>query len=59
MTFKPQPVARAREQVESQIREAILSGTFKRGEKQHDAAINSRNGKRIDPGTSTNLEHTP
>ena len=33
MTFKPQPVARAREQVETQIREAILSGTFKRGEK--------------------------
>jgi GntR family transcriptional regulator, transcriptional repressor for pyruvate dehydrogenase complex len=33
MTFKPQPVARAREQVETQIREAILSGIFKRGEK--------------------------
>ena len=33
MTFKPQPVTRAREQVETQIREAILSGTFKRGEK--------------------------
>ena len=33
MVFKPQPVARAREQVEKQIREAILSGTFKRGEK--------------------------
>jgi DNA-binding FadR family transcriptional regulator len=33
MTFKPQRVARAREQVETQIREAILSGTFKRGEK--------------------------
>lgn len=33
MNFKPQPVTRAREQVETQIREAILSGTFKRGEK--------------------------
>lgn len=33
MIFKPQPVVRAREQVETQIREAILSGTFKRGEK--------------------------
>lgn len=33
MVFKPQPVSRAREQVEKQIREAILSGTFKRGEK--------------------------
>lgn len=33
MAFNPQPVSRAREQVESQIREAILSGTFKRGDK--------------------------
>lgn len=33
MAFKPQPVTRAREQVENQIREAILSSTFRRGEK--------------------------
>jgi GntR family transcriptional regulator, transcriptional repressor for pyruvate dehydrogenase complex len=33
MAFKPRPVTRAREQVEKQIREAILSGTFKRGER--------------------------
>lgn len=31
--FAPEPVRRAREQVESQLREAILSGLFKRGEK--------------------------
>ena len=33
MTFKPNPVRRAREQVETQLREAILSGTFRRGDK--------------------------
>jgi DNA-binding FadR family transcriptional regulator len=33
MTFKPKPVSRAREQVEAQIREAILSGVFKRGDR--------------------------
>jgi GntR family transcriptional repressor for pyruvate dehydrogenase complex len=33
MTFKPSPVRRAREQVETQLREAILSGTFRRGDK--------------------------
>ena len=33
MTFKPDPVRRAREQVETQLREAILSGTFSRGDK--------------------------
>ena len=33
MTFKPRPVSRAREQVEAQIREAILSGTFQRGDR--------------------------
>ena len=33
MTFEPKPVSRAREQVEVQLREAILSGTFKSGDK--------------------------
>lgn len=33
MTFEPKPVSRAREQVEGQLREAILSGTFKSGDK--------------------------
>ncbi|MDP9438217.1 MAG: FadR family transcriptional regulator [Actinomycetota bacterium] len=33
MTFKPNPVRRAREQVETQLREAILSGAFRRGDK--------------------------
>lgn len=33
MTFKPNPVRRAREQVETQLREAILSGTFRRGDR--------------------------
>ena len=33
MTFEPTPVSRAREQVERQLREAILSGTFKSGDK--------------------------
>jgi GntR family transcriptional repressor for pyruvate dehydrogenase complex len=33
VTFKPNPVRRAREQVETQLREAILSGTFRRGDK--------------------------
>lgn len=33
MTFEPTPVSRAREQVERQLREAILSGTFKTGDK--------------------------
>ena len=33
MTFKPRPVSRAREQVEAQVREAILSGVFQRGDK--------------------------
>lgn len=33
MTFRPSPVRRAREQVETQLREAILSGTFRRGDK--------------------------
>lgn len=33
MAFEPRPVSRAREQVEGQLREAILSGTFKSGDK--------------------------
>lgn len=33
MGFKPSPVRRAKEQVEIQLREAILSGTFKSGDK--------------------------
>jgi GntR family transcriptional regulator, transcriptional repressor for pyruvate dehydrogenase complex len=33
VTFRPNPVRRAREQVETQLREAILSGTFRRGDK--------------------------
>lgn len=33
MMFEPTPVSRAREQVERQLREAILSGTFKSGDK--------------------------
>ncbi|MGF1473242.1 MAG: FadR/GntR family transcriptional regulator [Rubrobacteraceae bacterium] len=33
MAFKPAPVRRAREQVEAQLREAILSGAFESGEK--------------------------
>ena len=31
--FKPEPVRKAREQVEQQLREAIVSGTFKRGDR--------------------------
>jgi DNA-binding FadR family transcriptional regulator len=41
MTFDPQPVRRPREQVEAQLRSAILNGTFARGEKlpsEHDLA---------------------
>ena len=33
MAFNPSPVRRPREQVESQIREAILSGAFRQGDK--------------------------
>lgn len=33
MSFRPAPVRRPREQVEEQLREAILSGTFGRGER--------------------------
>lgn len=33
MSFEPAPVSRAREQVECQLREAILSGTFASGER--------------------------
>lgn len=33
MAFKPAPVRRAREQVETQLREAILSGAFKSGDR--------------------------
>lgn len=33
MVFKPAPVRRAREQVESQLQEAILSGAFQSGDK--------------------------
>lgn len=33
MSFRPSPVRRAREQVEAQLQEAILSGTFKSGDK--------------------------
>ncbi|MCA3749647.1 MAG: winged helix-turn-helix transcriptional regulator, partial [Rubrobacter sp.] len=33
VAFKPAPVRRAREQVESQLREAILSGTFRSGDR--------------------------
>lgn len=33
MAFNPRPIRRPREQVEAQIREAIMSGTFRRGDK--------------------------
>ncbi|MGB3633928.1 MAG: FadR/GntR family transcriptional regulator [Rubrobacteraceae bacterium] len=33
MSFNPSPIRRAREQVEVQLREAILSGTFKSGDR--------------------------
>jgi GntR family transcriptional repressor for pyruvate dehydrogenase complex len=33
VSFQPNPVRRPREQVEEQLREAILSGTFRQGEK--------------------------
>lgn len=42
MSFTPEPVRRPREQVEKQLRDAILSSTFKRGERLPSEAELSR-----------------